>query len=204
MGQVKFGFPFTTYSKHVWQPLYAAIINKKFFSVFCLYKALLHKMCCQGVKWKLQPKDSVSVPKLVTDATLKVEVISHITGKLSSSHFVGPRPIHIQELLMASVAVSLIKPPSLIRDSTFVCQKHRRFLPWRFALWARQTLSQVKVYWTPSKFNPADGSARRRPSDWTARTCPCLHSDSPYNCHRNRKLHVTEETQRQSCTSFQK
>lgn len=128
-------------------------------------------MCCQGVEWKLGPKSSVSVPKLVADTTLKVEVVSHITGKLSSCHFAGPRPIHVQEFLMASVAVSLIKPQSLICGSTFVCQKYLRFLPWRFALWARQTLSQVKVYWTPAKFNPADGSACGRPSDWTALTC---------------------------------
>lgn len=128
-------------------------------------------MCCQGVEWKLEPRISVSIPKLVTDATLKGEVISHTTGKLSSHHFTGPRPIHIQELLMASVAVSLIKPQSLIHDSTFICWKYLRFLPWRFAPWARQTLSQVKVYWTSSKFNPADGSACGRPSDWTALTC---------------------------------
>lgn len=78
-------------------------------------------MCCQGVEWKLEPKTSVSVAKLMTGATLKVEVVSHFAGKLSSHHFAGPRPLHIQELLMASVAVSLIKPQSLIYDSTFVC-----------------------------------------------------------------------------------
>lgn len=167
MCQVNFGIPFTIYSEHVQQPLYAAII-KKLHSNFVRIKLYCIKL---SRSWKLLPKNSASVPMLVTDATLKVEILSHITGKLSSHHFAGPRAMHIQELLMASVAVSLIKPQSLIRDSTFVCWKYLRFLPWRFALWARQTLSQVKVYCTPSKFNPADGSTCGRPSDWTALTC---------------------------------
>lgn len=162
MCQVNFGIPFTTYSKSMWQPLYASVINKK---------SSLHKMCSQGVKWKLEPKTSVSVTKLVTDAALKVEVISHFTGKLSSHHFAQPRPVDIQELLMASVAVSLMKAQSLIHDSTFISWKYLRFFPKRFALWARQTLSQVKAYWTPSKFNPADGPTCGTPSDWTALTC---------------------------------
>lgn len=140
IGHVNFVVPFTTYSNHVLQPLYAAIINKKDFQFSVPYKALLYKMCCQGVKWKLQPKDSVPIPRLVTDATLKVGAISHIIGGLSSFHFAGPRQIHIQELLMASVAVSLIKPWPLICDSTSVCRQKFSSLQWRFALLGQANL----------------------------------------------------------------
>lgn len=133
-GCVNFGIPFTTYSNHVLQPLHAAVVNKKDFPFSVPYEGLLYKMCWQGVKWKLQPKDSVSIPKLVTDAMLEVGAISHIIGGLSSFHCAGPNPIHIQELSMALVAVSLIEPWSLICNSTFICRQKFSSLPWRFAL----------------------------------------------------------------------
>lgn len=41
----------------------------------------------------MQPKDSVPVPRFVTDVTLEVGTISRIIGGLSSFHFAGPRPI---------------------------------------------------------------------------------------------------------------
>lgn len=56
LGHVNVVIPFTTYSNHVLQPLYAAVINKKDFQFSVPYKASLYKMCCQGVKWILQPK----------------------------------------------------------------------------------------------------------------------------------------------------
>lgn len=64
----------------------------------------------------------VHIPTLVTDGMLAVGAISYIIARLSSFSFGGPGPINIQELLMALVAVSLIKPLSLICDSTHVCR----------------------------------------------------------------------------------
>lgn len=63
----------------------------------------------------MQPNcNPIPVPKLVADDMLEVGAVSHIIGGLSSFHFAGPRPIHIQELVMALAAVSLIRPWSLI------------------------------------------------------------------------------------------
>lgn len=79
------------------QPLYAALINKKDFQFSVSYKALLYKMYCQGIKWKLQPKNSVPIPELVADGMLKVGPILRIISRFSSFHFAGPRPKHIQD-----------------------------------------------------------------------------------------------------------
>lgn len=76
------------------QPLCAGKVNKKDFQVSVPYKVLLYKTCCQGFKWKLQLKDSISVSRLVTGASLEIGAVSHIIDELSSFHFAGPRPIH--------------------------------------------------------------------------------------------------------------
>lgn len=78
----------------------------------------------------MQPNcNPIPVPKLVADDMLEVGAMSHVIGRLSSFHFAGPRPIHIQELVMALAAVSLIRPPSLTCDSAFVCRQKISSLP---------------------------------------------------------------------------
>lgn len=123
---------------------------------------------------EIATQGGVHIPRLVTDGMLEVGAISRIIARLSSFRFAGPGLINMQKLLMALVAVSLIKPLSLICDSTFVCRQKFCSLPWRFTLWVRQILPQVKVYWTPLKFNPEDSPTHGIPSGWTAYTCTLL------------------------------
>nr|AFY97702.1 polymerase [Parrot hepatitis B virus] len=183
IGHLQFVLPFTKGNSEMLKPLYAAVTNQVNFAFSSRFKILLYKLTMGVSKLKLNPGVTLPLPRVATDATLTHGAISHITGGSAVFTFSKVRDIHIQELLMSCLAMLMIKPRCLLSDSTFVCHKRYMTLPWHFAMFAKQLLTKVPVYFVPSKYNPADGPTRGKPPDWTALTYTPL-SKTPYIPHR--------------------
>ncbi|AAD21980.1 DNA-directed DNA polymerase [Snow goose hepatitis B virus] len=183
VGHLNFVLPFTKGNIEMLKPMYAAITNKVNFSFSSAYRTLLYKLTMGVCKLQINPKSSVPLPRVATDATPTHGAISHITGGSAVFAFSKVRDIHIQELLMVCLAGIMIKPRCILSDSTFVCHKRYQTLPWHFAMYAKQLLSPIQLYFVPSKYNPADGPSRHKPSDWTALTYTPL-SKAIYIPHR--------------------
>lgn len=166
-GHLNFMLPFTVYPIDLLSPMYKASANNRNFVFSKTYKCILLKALRLRHKIKLQPKESVPIPRLATDATLDIGAISHITGGWSHVHFNKVRHIHIQELMMVLCARLLVNPRSMLVDSRYVCHKRYHKLPWLFALYANILLSRTLLYFVPSRYNPADGPTRGRPPDWS-------------------------------------
>nr|CAD29590.1 polymerase [Crane hepatitis B virus] len=183
VGHLNFVLPFTKGNIEMFKPMYAAITNQVNFSFSSAYRTLLYKLTMGVCKLRLKPKASVPLPRVATDATPTHGAISHITGGSAVFTFSKVRDIHVQELLMTCLAKLMIKPRCLLSDSTFVCHKRYQTLPWHFAMFAKQLLKNIQLYFVPSKYNPADGPSRHKPPDWTALTYTPL-SKAIYIPHR--------------------
>ncbi|AAA45738.1 polymerase [Heron hepatitis B virus] len=170
IGHLNFVLPFTKGNIEMLKPMYDACTHRVNFAFSSRYKILLYKLTMGVCKLTLDPKVSLPLPRVATDATLTHGAISHITGGSAVFTFSKVRDIHIQELLMVCLAKLMIKPRCILTDSTYVC--HRKFskLPWHFAMYAKQLLTRLTLYYVPSKYNPADGPTRHKPPDWTAVT----------------------------------
>nr|CAC80817.1 polymerase [Stork hepatitis B virus] len=170
IGHLNFVLPFTKGNVEMLKPMYDACTHRVNFAFSSRYKILLYKLTMGVCKLTLKPKPSLPLPRVATDATLTHGAISHITGGSAVFTFSKVRDIHVQELLMVCLARLMIKPRCILTDSTYVC--HRKFnkLPWHFAMYAKQLLTRLTLYYVPSKYNPADGPTRHKPPDWTAIT----------------------------------
>ncbi|AAA45748.1 polymerase [Ross's goose hepatitis B virus] len=183
IGHLNFILPFTKGNVEMLKPMYHAVTHKVNFSFSSSYRTLLYKLTMGVCKLRLNPKVSLPLPRVATDATLTHGAISHITGGCAVFTFSKVRDIHIQELLMACLAKLMIKPRCLLTDSTFVIHKRYQTLPWHFAVLAKQLMQNIQLYFVPSKYNPADGPTRHKPPDWTALTYTPL-SKAIYIPHR--------------------
>ncbi|ASG92656.1 DNA polymerase [Tinamou hepatitis B virus] len=170
VGHLNFILPFTKGNIEMLKPMYAAITNQVNFAFSSSYRNLLYKLTMGVCKLRIKPVESLPIPRVATDATPTHGAISHITGGSAVFTFSKVRDIHIQELLMVCLARLMIKPRSILSDSTFVCHKRYQTLPWQFAVLAKQLLTKCQLYFVPSKYNPADGPSRHKPPDWTALT----------------------------------
>lgn len=183
IGHIQFVLPFTKGNSEMLKPMYLAVKEQVNFSFSSRYRNLLYKLTMGVCRLTLNPKVSLPLPRVATDATLTHGAISHITGGSAVFTFSKVRDIHVQELLMSCLAMLMIKPRCLLSDSTFVCHKRYMTLPWNFAVLSKQILAKVPIYYVPSKYNPADGPTRKKPPDWTALTYTPL-SKTPYIPHR--------------------
>nr|AAR89924.1 polymerase protein [Ross's goose hepatitis B virus] len=183
IGHLNFILPFTKGNVEMLKPMYHAVTHRVNFSFSSSYRTLLYKLTMGVCKLRLNPKVSLPLPRVATDATLTHGAISHITGGCAVFTFSKVRDIHIQELLMACLAKLMIKPRCLLTDSTFVIHKRYQTLPWHFAVLAKQLMQNIQLYFVPSKYNPADGPTRHKPPDWTALTYTPL-SKAIYIPHR--------------------
>nr|AFY97767.1 polymerase [Parrot hepatitis B virus] len=183
IGHIQFVLPFTKGNSEMLKPMYLAVKEQVNFSFSSRYRNLLYKLTMGVCRLTLNPKVSLPLPRVATDATLTHGAISHITGGSAVFTFSKVRDIHVQELLMSCLAMLMIKPRCLLSDSTFVCHKRYMTLPWNFAVLSKQLLGKVPIYYVPSKYNPADGPTRKKPPDWTALTYTPL-SKTPYIPHR--------------------
>lgn len=151
---------FSLFGSHILGPIYLAIKNKADFRFTPRYINDLKYVVNHVYDLRLREKPKNVIPKVAADATLTHGGISTRQGEEIQLAFSEQRPVHVQELLIALVALLCFEPKGLLTDSTFVVHKQLHTLPYAVAAVGHYLLRRAKVTYVHTSMNPADPVSR--------------------------------------------
>nr|QBF43995.1 polymerase [Tibetan frog hepatitis B virus] len=151
---------FSLFGSHILGPIYLAITNKADFQFTRSYITDLKYALNHVYDLRLHKKPKHVVPSIAVDATLTHGGIVNRQGEEIQLTFSAQRPVHVQELLIALVALLCFVPKGLISDSTFVVYNQLHVLPYALSAVGHYLLSRAKVTYVNTALNPADPVSR--------------------------------------------
>ncbi|ANN02857.1 polymerase [Tibetan frog hepatitis B virus] len=151
---------FSLFGSHILGPIYLAITNKADFCFTKSYVTDLRYVLNHVYDLRLRASPKHIVPSVAADATLTHGGIATRQGEEIQLTFSEQRPVHVQELLIALVALLCFVPKGLLSDSTFVVHKQLHTLPYALAAVGHYLLSRAKVTYVHTSLNPADPVSR--------------------------------------------